>query len=458
MVDIRPQKGPQEQFLASGADIVIYGGAAGGGKTWALLIEPARHLANGEFGAVIFRRSYPEIMNEGGLWDESKRIYGLMGGVPTKGSLYWTFSSGARISFAHLQYDETLDDWKGAQIPLIEFDQLETFTEKQFFYMLSRNRSLCGIRPYIRGSCNPEPGWLANLLSWWIAEDGYADLARAGVVRWMARQVETIHWGDTRQELVELLGADTEPLSVTFLPATVYDNKALLARDPGYISKLKGLPLVDRERLLGDIKRGGNWKIKPAAGKVFNRAWFKIVDAVPADEMGYCVRRWDFAATERQLEKSDPDYTASCLMMRGKSGFYILDVTADQAGPADVERRFLGVSRGDAARYGAHGYAVRWEEEPGSAGKRESWRLMTLLAGMDAMGKSARGSKLVRAKPLAVQAEAGNVFLIRGVWNEMFLEHMHGQPDWPHDDMMDGASGAFEDVQSEVTYGPNLWE
>jgi predicted phage terminase large subunit-like protein len=88
----------------------------------------------------------------------------------------------------------------------------------------------------------------------------------------------------------------------------------------------------------------------------------------------------------------------------------------------------------------------RWEQEPGSAGKRESWRLVKKMAGVDAKGIPSQGDKIVRAKPLAAQAEAGNVYLLAGAWNERWLNHMHGQPDWAHDDEMDAAAGAFTDL------------
>ena len=73
---IRPQPGPQEAFLSSPADVVIYGGAAGGGKSYALLMEAVRHTANPRFGAVIFRKNSKQITSEGGLWDTSLELYG----------------------------------------------------------------------------------------------------------------------------------------------------------------------------------------------------------------------------------------------------------------------------------------------------------------------------------------------------------------------------------------------
>src|SRR4051794_22869976 len=104
---IRPQDGPQTAFLGSSADIAIYGGAAGGGKTWALLMEPLRHVANPEFGAVFFRRTTVQIRNEGGLWDESFKLYPLIGAEPREHVLNYKFPSGAEVTFAHLEHDKT---------------------------------------------------------------------------------------------------------------------------------------------------------------------------------------------------------------------------------------------------------------------------------------------------------------------------------------------------------------
>ncbi len=145
-VDIRPQEGPQTAFLSTTADIAIYGGAAGGGKSFGLLLEPLRNVHNPGFGAVIFRRQGVEIKKEGGLWDESQNIFPQCGGVSREGLLDWKFpraqgTSGARISFSHLEQEKDKYTWQGAQIALIEFDELTHFTKTQFFYMLSRNRS-----------------------------------------------------------------------------------------------------------------------------------------------------------------------------------------------------------------------------------------------------------------------------------------------------------------------------
>ena len=103
--------------MTSPADLVIYGGAAGGGKTYALLLEPLRHVSNGQFNAVIFRRTSVQVRNPGGLWDESMKIYPLVNAVPREYVLEWAFPSGATVKFAHMEHDKNRLDWQGSQVP-----------------------------------------------------------------------------------------------------------------------------------------------------------------------------------------------------------------------------------------------------------------------------------------------------------------------------------------------------
>lgn len=275
---LKPQAGPQSAFLASSADIVIYGGSAGGGKTFGMLLEPLRHVHRPGFQAVLLRRTSKQISKAGGPWDESQNIYPLVGGSPKKTTLEWEWPSNARISMGHIEYDTDLDSWLGAQICLIMFDQLETFTERMFFYMLSRNRSTCGVTPYVRATCNPDArSWLAGFLHWWINQDtGYPIPERAGRVRWMIRLGRDIHWFDTKAAAIAFAiarevdrpTAETMPKSVTFIPARVEDNQILMKSDPGYKANLLALPQFDRERLYG-----GNWKERPETGE-FPFHWF----------------------------------------------------------------------------------------------------------------------------------------------------------------------------------------
>jgi len=452
---LRPQPGPQEAFLSTPVDICLYGGSAGGGKTVGLLLEALRHTNNQEFGAVIFRRSFPQIRNEGALWDESMKMYSGTGATPRESTLEWTFPSGAGIKFAHMEHEKTRFDWQGAQVPLIGWDELTHFTRKQFFYMLSRNRSTCGVRPYIRATCNPVPeddeigGWIHEFVDWYIGEDGFALTDRSGVVRWFVVVNDTLRWADDPAEL-RALYPGIEPKSFTFIMSSVYDNPILLDADPGYLANLQALPFVEREQLLGDKKRGGNWKVRPAAGKVFNRDWFEIVDAVPRG--GKTVRAWDLAATI-QKQKGDPDFTASCKITCVNGVYFVVDCTEDRMEPARTDDAMHNLATQDGKTV-----AVRWEEEGGASGKRDSIQIARNLAGFDARGVRPQGDKLTRARALSAQALAGNVKLVRGDWNQKWLTHMHGQPDLAHDDIMDASSGAFNYFTSNTYRRPNVKE
>jgi hypothetical protein len=236
--------------------VAVYGGAAGGGKSWALLFEPLRHVENPDFGAVFFRRTFPEITNEGGLWDEADKLYGRLGARARVGDTEWIFPRGSRVSFRHLQHESNKHAWQGSQIPLICFDELTHFSESQFFYLLSRNRSVCGVRPYVRASTNPDAGsWVKRFLAPWL-DRRHPDPAASGEIRWFVRVGGEIHWARSPGELRARFGEDELPKSCTFVRASVHDNKVLLAKDPGYLANLRALPPVERARLLD-----GDWDV-----------------------------------------------------------------------------------------------------------------------------------------------------------------------------------------------------
>ena len=207
-----------------------------------------------------------------------------------------------------------------------------------------------------------------------------------------------------------------------------------MSQDPGYLANLQALPLVDRERLLG-----GNWKIKPAAGKVFNRSWFEIVEAAPA--VGRTVRFWDLAATEKEIAKDDPDFTAGVKMRKAGGVYYVLDAIAEQAAPGRVDAMIENIAGQDGRTV-----EIRFEREGGASGKRDANHIVTMLAGYDVRAIPPQGDKVTRAKGLAAQAEAGNVKLVRGDWNNRYLSTLHSFPEGAHDDEVDASSGAFNEL------------
>lgn len=452
--EIRPQAGPQEAFLSSPADICIYGGAAGGGKTFGMLLDALHYINVQGFGAVFFRKNHNQIFSEGGLWDNSVDLYSeLPNAVPLMGLSQWKFENAkgrtvSKVSFRHIERDLDLGKWQGSQICGLYFDELTHFSEKMFFYMFSRNRSLCGVKPYTRASCNPDAdSWVAKFIEWWIdPETGYPIPERSGKIRWFIRIDEVIHWADTREELWERFSLVTDrdrskPKSVTFIAASVFDNKALMEKDPGYLANLEAMPLVERERLLH-----GNWKIKAAAGLFFKRTHIKeLLKAVPTDVVRW-VRCWDLAASEK-TESGDPAYTAGVLIGKRSDGRYIVaDVINRQMSAADVRKTILMTAQMDRNRYGD--VRIRLPQDPGQAGKEQAQSYTKFLAGFNVTTELESGSKVSRAEPMAAQWQAGNFDLLEGEWNEPYLLQMENFPDGKFKDMVDASANGFLELEN----------
>ncbi len=441
---LAPQAGPQTQFMASSADIIIYGGAAGGGKTYALLLEALRHKDVKSFGAVIFRHNYNQITAEGGLWDASQKIFNQVPDAHSRKSpkLHWRFDGGAKLSFAHIERDEDLKSWQGTEIAYIGFDELTHFTKHQFLYMLSRNRTTCGIRPYVRATCNPDSdSWVADFISWWIdQETGYAIPERSGQIRWMVVLNDIIYWGDTPEELAKKYEVNVEDCkSVTFIASRLEDNKILMESDPGYLANLKAMTEVDMERLLR-----GNWKIKAAAGSFFKRSQVgEILTEVPKDLVAVC-RGWDLAATDKD-EDDEAAFTAGVLMGRRENGrFVIIDVINRQLKAGDVRSTVLVTAKMDHAKYAW--CRQRLPQDPGQAGKDQKASYMEMLAGFDVHMIPESGDKATRAEPMAAQWQHGMFDLVAGEWNEAYLNQLESFPDSKWKDMVDASSSAFNEI------------
>lgn len=378
----------------------------------------------------------------GGLLERSAEIYSLVGGKLKQGPpCVWEFPSGAKIELRYLQYDKDVHNFQGSEIPLLCFDECSHFTAHQFWYLLSRNRSMSGVRGYVRATLNPDPdSFVASLVDWWLGEDGYFIPERAGKLRWFIRYSGELHWADSPLELRDRF-PDIQPKSLSFIPALITDNPILLSRDSGYLANLQALHPVDRARLLE-----GNWKVREEAGKFISRDWFEIVDDYPPGQM---VRFWDFASTEKHL-KNNPDYTAGVKMLRTRDGvYYVLDVIAVQISAANVNQLVTSTANQDGKEC-----KVRWEIEPGAAGKINSATLTKLLSGFDAGGVKSQGDKMVRARPFATSASNEQVKLVRSSWCDRYLAELHAFPDGDHDDLLDASSGAYNELSKAPKMQP----
>ena len=431
----------QQKFLSSLADIAVFGGSAGGGKSFSLLIEPLRHLfgpgANANFGAVIFRRNATQVRNEGGLWHESQKLYGPLGARPKEMSLEWIFPCGGRVRFAHLEYEKTVYEWQGSQVPLIGFDELCHFSEEQFFYMLSRNRSTCGVPAYVRATTNPDAdSWVRRLLDWWIdPQTGFPIPSRSGQLRWFVRIANHMEWADTKEELLAK-HPELVPKSLTFIPAKLQDNEVLMKLDPGYLANLMAQDRVERERLLD-----GNWNVRPSAGMYFRKEFFKVVEAANTGHT-QIVRAWDRAATVPSESNRDPDWTVGLKLAKlGTGPWIVLDVVRFRGTPLEVEQKIRNIAEQDGASC-----PISLEEDPGASGKADAQNLVRILAGFNVRLKKPSKDKETRARPVSAQAEAGNILLVRALWNDQFLKELENFPEGSHDDCVDALSNAFNEI------------
>lgn len=277
----QPQPGFQTQALSTPADIAIFGAAAGVGKSWTLLMEGGRSVELPGYTAMGFRRTSPQLRNPGGLLDASRKLYPHLGGKLRENEMEWRFPTlrgedPSVLRLSHLQYDKDVESHQGAEYAFLFFDELTHFTENQFWYLISRNRSTCGVRPYTRASCNPDPdSFVASLVEWWIDQDtGYPIQERKGVIRFLIRLSGVLVWGATKQEVYDQVkndenfkevveqakaaGVNWKSLikSFTFISGSIYENKALLSKNPDYLGTLLSLDENEQNQLLR-----GNWKV-----------------------------------------------------------------------------------------------------------------------------------------------------------------------------------------------------
>lgn len=188
----------------------------------------------------------------------------------------------------------------------------------------------------------------------------------------------------------------------------------------------------------------------PRGGGMFKREWFEVVDVVPAQRKG--IRGWDLAATETDFAA----YTSGCLMSRTPEGvFYIEDVRRLRGSPGKVETAIKNTASLDGRQV-----EIDLPQDPGQAGKAQVRYLVRQLAGYIVRSSPETGSKESRAEPVASQAEAGNVKLVRGSWIEDFLDEVTTFPRGKYKDQVDSMSRAFARLiprrREQTTAGPKV--
>lgn len=407
---------PQAAFLHVPQLEALYGGAAGGGKSDALLMAALQYVDSPGYQAVIVRDSFAAMGESGALLYRAREW--LLGTDATWNAAdhRWRFPSGATLSFRPLDQAGDERAFMGTEYQFIGIDELTTMAETQYRFLLTRLRRPAdsSIPLRMRATGMPYgPG-----------------------VPWVRRQF-----------------VDAPPSSGRiFVPARLEDNPFLDTES--YARTLSALEPVTRAQMLH-----GDWSVQPEGG-MFHRAWFDecMREKVTRGGVPLC-RYWDLASTEPAKGK-DPDYTCGVLVGRDDDGeAAVFDVVRERSSALGVEQLVKQTSAKDAvlaAKANAPLY-VRMEQEPGASGASLiDHYLRTVLAGYDFAGVRPTGSKATRAAPVASLAEAGHLYLIRADWNDVFLDELCAFPLAGHDDQVDALSGAFaclvEEVDTYVEY------
>ena len=385
----------------------MFGGAAGPGKSSSLLMAALQYVEVPDYAAILMRRSYVSLFKPGGLISRSfqwlKNTDARWDGQYKK----WHFPSGAILDFGYLDSEIDKYNYDSAEYNFIGIDELTQWPEDFYTFMFERKRRLVDSQVPLRVRSASNPGRLGHI---WVKN------------RFMDHPdyVDPID-GTVKHRL--------------FIPAKLDDNPHI-DRDE-YIRSLMQLDPISREQRLN-----GDWTVR-RGGMMFKREWFPIVSDWPRDAR--LVRFWDLAATATKKGK-DPDYTVGTLLGERKGQFFVIDVKRDRLTSYDVDRLLQTTAAQDGKRVQVH-----IEEEGGASGKRDADRLKReVLKGYACWTQRSTGSKEVRAMALASAAEAGNVFLVQGDWNDSWLEEFELFPTGSHDDQVDSGSGAFNALTGNI--------
>lgn len=375
---------------------ILYGGAAGGGKSVALLIAALQYVDYPDYSAIIFRRTYTDLAMSGALMDVA---FTWLSGTDAKWNektKTWTFPSGATVAFGYLDAENTKYRYQGADFQFIGFDELTQFTESQYLYLFSRLRKTKDNPVPLRMRAASNPGGKGH------------------------------EWVKAR-----FLTSKTPKTERLFLPATLQDNPYLEREQ--YIKSLMNLDVTTREQLLI-----GDWDISDS-GILFKRDWFHLIDreAVP-ESFDQEVRAWDLAASE-VLTNRKADYSVGIKVGRVGDKFYVLDIRRFRENPKETASRVYTTALTDGIYV-----PIIMERDPGQAGivVVDNYK-RNILKGFTVEDLRLTGSKEVRATPASGQVEAGNVFVVKSYWTGAFLSELEKFPYGAHDDQVDAFATAM---------------
>ncbi len=389
----------QAAFLALDCLDAFYGGAAGGGKSIALLIGALLYVHEKNYNAILLRDTMRNLSMPDSIMDLSHQWLTNTDAHWSGEKNRWIFPSGASVGFGYLDDPKSHFNYQGAQFQYVGIDEAVNIRENQAKYLFSRLRKLKEVSIPIRFRCasNPPAG----------------------------EQIARGQWVKNRY-----VDPETRKKGIVFIPAKMQDNPFLDINS--YKQSLSQLDIITRKQL-----EDGNWEIKQI-GNIFKREWFELVDILPTDRK--IIRYWDLAATEPSKSNKEPCYTSGAKLSVDKNNIiYIESIIRFRKEPQYTEQIIRQTADMD-----GKSVLIYMEQEPGSSGKNtiDHYR-RNVLPEFAFYADKVTGSKFQRATPLSSQAEAGNVKIVKGYWNEDFFNEIELFPDGQFVDQIDSCSGAF---------------
>ncbi len=456
---IGPKSPKQYDFMHTDANITVFGGAAGAGKSYLGVMDFLKYIHLPTFRGLITRRTTPQLKGPGGIHDTAMKLFKL-----ADPKVRWkdkdgkfVFSSGAEVFLRHFEMLASKDNFQGAQVNLFLVDEGQQYEEAMVTYLMSRmrNPSCPEVKPHMKITCNPDYGsFLRHWLEWWLdPETGIPIPERDGVVRWFVRDDDKMMWASTREECIEKHGKpnlphdhpkQVKPMSFKFIAANVYDNPVLCEAQPEYVGWLEGLGRVEKARLLY-----GSWLAREEGSGYFKSQWTPTVPLVPIHAVKR-VRAWDISGTMPSDTNPNPDWTAGVLMSKDRHGLYTVeDVVRDRRRHGGVYDLILETAKAD-----GDDVQIIIPCDPGAAGKAYAAQLIRDLSaeGFYARMKQTNKSKVTRFAPFAAVAEAGGVQVVTAEWNSEYfleLERFDGSRN-VKDDMVDATSDAFHALATDI--------
>jgi predicted phage terminase large subunit-like protein len=418
----------QEAFLRLQVREALYGGAAGGGKTIALLMGALQYCDVPGYHALIVRISLQELQLPGNLIELSHDWLTATKAAWNGELKQWRFpgrgrtgAGGATLTFGYLADPADVQRYAGSSFSYLGFDELTRFPETHYRRMVRVLRQPTGLNA---GA---------------VASDG----TRLADVPLRIRSASNP--GGPHHEWVKTRFVDpgTRAGGVVFLPSRLVDNPHI--DQDTYTATLAELPPAERERLLH-----GDWEI-PDDGELFQRDWFTIIEPHQLPENTAKLRYWDLAASEPTPGNPDPDYTVGLLLeLEPKEGvFYIADLVRVRRSAGAVEQLVVATAERDGPDV-----AIVIEQEAGGAGKALTDRYTRhLLRGYNARADRVTGTKFVRAQPAAAAAGNGLIRIVRSQHTKAILDELSSFPHGRHDDCVDALAGAHQRISRLPQHG-----